>query len=393
MKRIALRLPASGVWTGGVNYLATVCRALLAHSEVGVEPLVFHHPDTSTEVLDVFSFLGERLISDARVLSPRNREGMAGALLLGRNAAMKALCADHRCDVVFEAADFLGWRFPIPCLAWVPDFQDRHLPHLFSTWNRRRRAFGLQLQLMTGRTVLLSSEDARQDCVKFYPASAGRTAVARFAVTPSLQPGASDPGIARAHGLPNRFFYLPNQYWLHKNHLRVIEALAEARGAGIAIVVASSGNPRDPLHADHYSRLQQRVAELGLADQFVFLGSVASTDVAKLMRAAIAVVNPSLFEGWSTTVEEAKSLGARMVLSNLKVHREQAPPNAVYFDPNDTASIALALGQVWREDAVSASLSVQQSAAADAEIRIGDFARQFAEACDAAIERFNADQR
>jgi hypothetical protein len=133
MRRIAFRLPGSEVWTGGVNYLVTVCRALLLHPEFGYEPIVFYHPSTEKKVLDSFTgFLGKELIGDDRVSKPRSGIGMLGALALGQNAAMRSLCEVFQCDVVFEAADYLGWRFPKPCLAWVPDFQDRHLPHLFS---------------------------------------------------------------------------------------------------------------------------------------------------------------------------------------------------------------------------------------------------------------------
>jgi hypothetical protein len=44
----------------------------------------------------------------------------------------------------------------------VPDFQDRHLPQLFSRRARLQRSLGLRLQLAAGRQVLLSSEDARR---------------------------------------------------------------------------------------------------------------------------------------------------------------------------------------------------------------------------------------
>ncbi len=42
------------------------------------------------------------------------------------------------------------------------------------------------------------------------------------------------------------------------------------------------------------------------------------------MLCSTALINPSQFEGWSTTVEEAKSLGVKMLLSDLEVHKEQA---------------------------------------------------------------------
>ena len=48
-----------------------------------------------------------------------------------------------------------------------------------------------------------------------------------------------------------------------------------------------------------------------------------------------AVINPSKFEGRSSTVEQAKSLGKIIILSNLKIHKEQNPPMGMYFDEDD----------------------------------------------------------
>jgi glycosyltransferase involved in cell wall biosynthesis len=59
-----------------------------------------------------------------------------------------------------------------------------------------------------------------------------------------------------------------------------------------------------------------------------------------LMRACTALINPSLSEGWSTSVEEAKSLGVPMLLSDLRVHREQAGDRADYFDPAVAGQLA-----------------------------------------------------
>ena len=232
----------------------------------------------------------------------------------------------------------------------------------------------LRLQLSTARTVLVSSEDARGDCERFYPGSRGRIAVARFAVRPGLQPGENDPRIRAKHGLPMRYFYLPNQYWAHKNHLRVVEALRLLRDRGTRVVVASSGNPQDPRHANHYARLRDKVVADGLTEHFLFLGNIPPRDVAILMRSSVAMLNPSLFEGWSTTVEEGKSLGVRMVLSNLGVHREQTGAAADFFDPYDPMSIAESLERVWTERGEPATVAEQHAAAAGAELRIRDFA-------------------
>jgi hypothetical protein len=387
MKRLAFRLPADGVWTGGVNYLETVCRALLAHADLGYEPVAFCNSDGDPALLARFeSLLGTRLVCDPAVARGR-RGGLAGALAFGRNARTLELCRRHRCDVFLEAAEYQGWRFPVACLVWLPDFQDRHLPHLFSARSRYGKYLALRMQLATRRTVLLSSEDARGDCERFYPQSTGKTAVARFAVRPALQPGENDPRVPANHGLPARYFYLPNQYWVHKNHTRVVEALRILRDRGSTVVVASSGNPQDPRNHDFYESLRAKVAAERLEEQFLFLGNIPTRDVAILMRSSVAILNPSLFEGWSTTVEEGKSLGARMVLSNLGVHREQTGSGAEFFDPNDPLSIAASLEKVWSNHREPPTLSEQRAAAEGAELRIREFAMQLVRACDIALER------
>ena len=57
------------------------------------------------------------------------------------------------------------------------------------------------------------------------------------------------------------------------------------------------------------------------------------------MKKSYAIVQPSLFEGWSTVVEDAKCLNKFIFLSNLNVHLEQNPRNVSYFDPRDESDL------------------------------------------------------
>ncbi len=73
------------------------------------------------------------------------------------------------------------------------------------------------------------------------------------------------------------------------------------------------------------------------------------------MVGSVAVLNPSLFEGWSTTVEEARALQVPMVLSDLPVHKEQAEGIARFFDRTSAPALADALRQAWRDQSSSAA--------------------------------------
>ena len=68
---------------------------------------------------------------------------------------------------------------------------------------------------------------------------------------------------------------------------------------------------------------------------FRYLGMIPLDHVYALLRASVALINPSRFEGWSTTVEEAKSFGVPMILSDIDVHREQTGGAARYFGVDD----------------------------------------------------------
>ena len=68
------------------------------------------------------------------------------------------------------------------------------------------------------------------------------------------------------------------------------------------------------------------------------VGLVSYKDVFSLIKFSKAVINPSLFEGWSSTVEECKSVGKNMIISDLNVHKEQYP-NATFFVKNNTYSL------------------------------------------------------
>ncbi len=275
----------------------------------------------------------------------RRSQALARALLLGRDSETQAAFARARIDVLFENAAFHGWRAPQPAIAWIPDFQHRFLRHLFSTASFWKRELGFRAQVLAGRTIMLSSEDSRRICERLYPKTVGRTYVVSFAVPAPPRhrgrPCSGNRGPTRASAaLPLH----AKSVLGNKNHALVLEALAllKARSRD-DIVVAASGKTLDPRLPAHLPALKARVAELGLEQQFRILRLVPYDELAPLMRASDALLNPSLFEGWSTSVEEARSAGVPMLLSDLAVHREQAGDLARYFDPHSAESLAEAL--------------------------------------------------
>ncbi|HEY5812828.1 MAG TPA: glycosyltransferase, partial [Terrimicrobiaceae bacterium] len=92
------------------------------------------------------------------------------------------------------------------------------------------------------------------------------------------------------------------------------------------------------------SQFFQECAQLGITEQVHFLGHVPYEDMISLMRCATLVIQPSLFEGWNTTIEDAKALGRPLICSDIPVHREQAPDALGFFEPTSAADLAHLIG-------------------------------------------------
>ena len=378
MIRVAFTLIGGKNWTGGYNYLLNLVRALAEHVSDRVQPVLFFGTDIDEKDASPFEHIaGVVVIRHAAFDEAYKARRLGQALLIGRDQAAATVFAAQDINVVFEAAQFYGWRFPVPAVAWIPDFQHRYLQHLFDFKAYWKREIGFRAQILSGRQVMLSSEDARQDCERFYPSTRGRTHVVRFAVPAA---NAIDAQAARAvadsYGLPATFFFLPNQFWTHKNHECVIEALRILKVRGREVVVAASGKQADPRDPEHFPRLCQLIKSNGLEENFRLLGLIPHSHIPALMRSCAALINPSTFEGWSTTVEEAKAMGAHMILSSLRVHREQRE-DALFFNTDSPEQLSCLLdeflpaGNLERETKIS-------FAAQQAPTHMEKFAREFA---------------
>lgn len=375
MTRIAFTLIGGKSWTGGYNYLLNLLRVITQHRPGALQPVLFFGTDVDPDDARPFQAIeGVEIVTSPCMSIARRSASLLRSLALGADPATRRLFREHRIDVVFENAQFHGARLGIPAIAWIPDFQHRELPHLFSRAAWWKRELGFRAQIAAGRAIMLSSGDARDACERHYPATIGRTHLVRFAVPSAGRPDAATVRATReAHGLPERYFYLPNQFWQHKNHLLVSEALALLKQAGHPIVVAASGKQFDPYKPDHFKHVSAHIASAGLADQFCLLGLIPYEHVAPLMVGSLAVLNPSLFEGWSTTVEEARALQVPMVLSDLPVHKEQATGLARFFDRTSATSLAVALLEVYQGQApIRTYNSAMNSSHADPVQRFAD---------------------
>lgn len=337
--RVGFVLGSPGAeWLGGLNYFVDLLCALRESDSPDISPVVLLATGTSHEV--VAQFVGSG--AEVHCIQYPTRTSPLGVF---RNRALMRrhilrCVAEYRLDMLSHSPviDTCG---SIPTISWIPDFQHIAMPQHFSWRTRMSRWMEVRRVVRYSTCALLSSESAQMMLCKISIRCAKKSAVLRFrkrAVAENEIQSADQ--LCAQYQLPGDFFYLPNQFWVHKDHEVVIRALALLRQEGYYATVVCTGSAADYRDSGHFSRIKALVEALKLQSQFLLLGMIPRSNCWALMRHAIAVLNPSRFEGWSSTVEEARALGVTTILSDIDVHREQSPEGCVFFRAGDPVSLA-----------------------------------------------------
>ncbi len=334
-------------WLGGRNYLKNLFSALRTLPDKDITPILF----TGLRTSDPSVGLSDVQLVRAPLFDPNSLAWFARSAYIratSQDRLLRKLLTKHGVAILshsghlgIQSATARGF---LPTIGWVPDFQHVHLPEFFSSKDlqyRDREYMNICLQC---DGVIVSSECARSDLETFAPDCGRKATVLRFVASPApLQSTSSVPELQRLYGFDGPYFLLPNQFWAHKNHRVVIDALKKLKQQGTRITVLATGVTDDTRDPNFFASLMEYVKECNVLDAFRVLGSIPFDHLASLMQHTIAFVNPSRFEGWSTSVEEAKSMGKQILLSDIPVHREQAPPRGIFFPLADPDALANAL--------------------------------------------------
>jgi glycosyltransferase involved in cell wall biosynthesis len=272
-------------------------------------------------------------------------------------------------DVLLPDVEALG-SSSLHTVGWIPDFQHLHLSELYSGDQRKLLDRAHHKLARKSSRMLFSSEDCRRDFVQHFPAFSEKARVASFPSILAFEPPSGSPAhIFEKYHLPERFLLVINQFWRHKNHRIVPEALAILRARGLQVPVVMAGLPADyrDRNNDALSETLQAAVRGHVWPQCFILGKVPREDLIALLRTAAAIIQPSRFEGWNTTVQDAKAIGCPVIVSDLAVHREQCPKALGYFAPDNAEALADVIAANWSNLSTRPNAGESEALAAELE--------------------------
>lgn len=132
--------------------------------------------------------------------------------------------------------------------------------------------------------------------------------------------------------LPKQYFLYVGNAYPHKNLERLLEAFKSLESKVYSLVLVGGEDY-------FYKKLKEKVEEMGLKNEVMFYGPATREELGKLYKNAIALIFPSLMEGFGLPGLEAMANGCPVVCSDIPVFHEIYGEAALYFNPTDTEDI------------------------------------------------------
>jgi glycosyltransferase involved in cell wall biosynthesis len=230
-------------------------------------------------------------------------------------------------------------------IVMVHDLIPLRFPKRFSPLTPYFRYYLPQV-LKQAEHIVCNSVATAKDITDFYSISAAK-------ITPILL--AYDANHFRKLDLPNNktsyFLYL-GRHDPYKNIGRLIKAFAKIPNRDYQLWIAGPSDKRYTL------KLQAQIKELDLCDRVKFLDYVPYEQLPILLNQALALVFPSLWEGFGLPVLEAMACGTPVITSNLSSLPEVTGDAAILIDPYNVDEMAAAMQAVAEETELRSRLRV-----------------------------------
>ena len=255
--------------------------------------------------------------------------------------------------VHFPFQDFVPLSIPFIFSPW--DLQHLHLSEFWQASAARERDAYYRMGCELAGCVALGSEWAREDLIAQYGLPHSKTVVVRVAPATRLADTVTPEfcaAVRARYRLPRRFIIYPAVTWKHKNHLRLLSALARVRARGVQELhlVCCGANGRN------LPEITAHAAAIGVREHVHFLGHVDAHEVRGLYHLTAKCAHPSHFEGARVPVHDGIEEGCPLVASHVTAIPEYAGDAALLFDPLDVESMADAICAVSSSEALRREL-------------------------------------
>lgn len=324
--------------TGLGKYCFHLLKAIVGQKDHNYRLTVLHHASLAGSH-GLFSIVDERL---SFLRSPVPVIGPKRDLLIYATLRKKIAQYDiYHCLGSYLPAFGLG----IPSIVTVHDLKYLVFPELFDNWFKARYYGWIIRRGAEKATRIIAVSAATKLDLTAHGIPAGKISVIHEASTLSVRDLPS-PGV-RARSRDEPFFLYVGDCRPHKNIGRILEAYR------ILVRQMGSSSPQFVFIGSRIANLFEEHCA-GSPGKITFLDTVSEQTLINLYKEAIALVYPSLYEGFGLPILEAMSLGTPVITSNRSAMPEVAGNAAILVDPLNVKQISDAMVAIVRDKGMRA---------------------------------------
>jgi glycosyltransferase involved in cell wall biosynthesis len=226
-----------------------------------------------------------------------------------------------------------------PFIFTLHDLQERYLPNYFSQIQRFIKHIMYRALSISASKIICESKFVKFDIIKFLKIDKKKIVIISAPPPMSLINFKINllkkNMIKEKYNIQNRFIFYPAQTWIHKNHIRLIDAFKVISNQFTDLDLILTGAQKS-----NHSKVINKIGESKLTSRIKYLGYIDYSDLPYLYKLSEFLIMPTLFESISIPIYESFSLKVPVACSNVVSLPEQVGDAALIFDPWDVNDIA-----------------------------------------------------
>ena len=221
------------------------------------------------------------------------------------------------------------------CHRDTPEF-----PEVRAAANFQNREHLYKNYLSSALCILTDSETLSEKIERHYCIDRSRLLAMPFSPAPFFERAAVNIDVIKKYDLNEFFLYYPAQFWPHKNHIRILEALCLLKKEGIIMNVVFSGSNFN----GHQSCVENFIKQNDLQEQVSILGFLPGEDIPALYDACFAVIMPTYFG--PTNLPPMEAWASKKPLISSSTLAEHVGDAALLASPDNAEEFVEAIKQL-----------------------------------------------
>ena len=340
--RIGIAFQYFSSWQGGIDFCLNFLRALSKYADGNETIKIYCFIPSDINEISLKEIKKKiELIIDTRKNSPKSK------IIYCNKKNFNQLIRKNKINVIFPHHGVSRELKDVVRLGYLPDLQHKAFPENFKKMDivKRDREYKGTLEKLD--YVLVHSYSVKNDLEKYYaPFHAEVIVVPWYPIASKLHIANmnSYKNIKEKYNLPDKYFLISNQFWKHKNHVVAIRAFEQIYEEGYHnVALVCTGKMEDSRDKKYVPNLLKMINKMNCKNNILLLGLVPKKEQLCIMRNAVALIQPTLFEGGpgGGSVCDAVSMQVPCIVSDIEINKELPQNKRInYFEAHSETSLA-----------------------------------------------------